>query len=462
MKHIRLLYIASGMSVTILIIFGILYLKKSSDQVHYIDAVEHTYKVLSAINLCEKTLIEAEAAQRGYLLTGESNFMEVFKVTLPLIDSSIKEIGHIIADTDGQKVYFNQLKKFIAVRVSILKENIKYTHSSTDPLYFENLRKGTYTMDNCRMYMAKMRDVEEARLQVRLNQKDKYQRLNLSYFKSTFITACLICIIAIVIFFRELSIRLTMQQALKTKIQELSDSKKELEEITFVASHDLQEPMRKLGILSTMITKKLSNKVPESDLEVVYRFNKITEQMQGLLTDLVIYTNLLNPNIKMEEINLYDTFKNAYKEVFDNCTVQFKLLNNLPVIHGCPPQIARMLIHLFDNSLKFKSPDRELVITVNYELIKVKESRYFWGEASFKQYHQITIADNGIGFDKQYSDKIFGLFQRLHTQSDYPGKGIGLAIARRVMANHKGEISANAEKRVGAAFTISFPVIKRH
>lgn len=448
------------MSVTILIVFGILYLKKSSDQVQYIDAVEHTYKVLSAINVCEKTLIEAEGAQRGYLLTRENNFLEVFKTTLPLIDSSINEIGNIIADTDGQTVYFNQLKKFIAVRVSILKQIIKQTLNSTDPLNFENMRKGTYAMDNCRMYMAKMRDVEEARLQVRLEQKDKYQRLNLSYFKSTFITACLICIIAIAIFFRELSIRLTTQQVLKTKIKELSDSKKELEEITFAASHDLQEPMRKLQILSTMITKKLSNKVPESDIEVVHRFNKITEQMHGLLTDLVIYTNLLNPNIKIEEINLYDTLKKAYKQAFNNSTLQFKLLNNLPVIQGCQPQIERMLLHLFDNSMKFKSPDRDLVITVNYELIKVKESKYFWDEVSFKQYHQITITDNGIGFDKQYNEKIFGLFQRLHTQSEYPGKGLGLAIARRVMANHKGEISAYGEKRVGATFTICFPVVR--
>jgi len=456
-RHIRLVYIASGISIAILIIFGILYLVKSRDQVQYIDAVEHTYKMLSAINFCEKTLVDAEAAQIGYLLTGENSYKDVFESTLPLIDSSLKEIGGFTSDNYGQKTYFLQLTKFVDGKIVIMKENLLL--KGKDPLYFENLRKGAIIMDNCRRYMAKMRVVEEGLLQVRLETKNKYQRLNLSFFKATFITACLICMIAIGIFFRELGIRLTAQQNLKDKIKELSNSKQELEEITFAASHGLQEPMRKVRILSTLITKKFTNKIPEADLEIVYRINKITEQMHGLLNDLVLYTNLLNPNEKFTEVNLYDVLKDAYYKVFKNENVQFQISGKLPVIHGSQTQLETMLIHLLDNALKFKTPDRELILTVNYELKQVKESKHFWEYLPSEQYHQVTITDNGIGFDNQYHDKIFGLFQRLHTQTEYPGKGIGLFVARRVMSNHKGYISSVGEKSVGASFILNFPVI---
>lgn len=456
-KRIRLVYIASGISISILVIVGVVYLENSRNQDQYIDAVEHTYQVLSTINFCEKKLIEAEAAQRGFLLTEENAHKDLFESALPLIDSSLVKIGQLTLDNNEQKAYYFQLNRFVNARLAIMRENILL--EGTDLLYFENLRKGQLVMDNCRDYMAKMRRVEERKLQEQVETKNQYQRINRSYFRTTFILACLICIIAIGVFFRELGIRLTAQQNLKTKINELSNSKKELEEITFAASHDLQEPMRKVRILCTLITKKIAGKIPEADLEILSRLNMITEQMHGLLNDLVLYTNLLNPNDKFTDVNLYDIFKETYYKVFKNENVAFQLLGKLPVVKGSAMQLEAMLMHLFDNALKFKSPDRDLSIVVKYEMKQVKESRYFWELFPAKQYHQVTITDNGIGFDQQYHDKIFGLFQRLHTQTDYPGKGIGLSVARRVMSNHNGYISCMAEKKVGASFILSFPVL---
>ncbi|MBC7887727.1 MAG: CHASE3 domain-containing protein [Ferruginibacter sp.] len=455
-KNIRLIYIAAGLSIAILVTLGLFYMIKSRDQVQHINAVEHTYKVLSSINFCEKTLIEAEAAQRGYLLTGENNYRELFDYNLPLIDSSLKKIGEVTSDNDGQKAFFFQLTKYVVARVAALKANLML--KGTDPLYFDNLRKGAIVMDNCRFYMSKMRAVEEALLRQRLAKKNEDQRVNFSFFKATFITACLICIIAIGIFFRELDNRLVAQKNLKNKINELSNSNKELEEITFAASHDLQEPMRKLRILSNLVTKKFTGKIPETDLEVVHRINKITEQMHGLLNDLVLYTNLLNPNETYTEVNLYEVLKSAYYKVFKNENVQIAVSGIFPVIKGSEAQLESMLFHLFDNALKFKSPDRDLAVSVHYERMKVKGSKLFWEYLPSKQYHQVTITDNGIGFEKQYNEKIFGLFQRLHTQTEYPGKGIGLSVARRVMANHKGFITCTAEKKAGASFMLYFPV----
>ena len=455
-RHIPLFYSAAALSIAVLLVFGILYINKSTDQVKHIDAVEHTYKVLSAINLCEKLLVETETAQRGYLLTNERNYKQAFESTLPLVDSALQAIGKITADNVGQRVFFSQLSKYVATKIAIMQSNLSLTQKS--PLLIDNLRTGTIVMENCKDYMSKMRTQEERRLQKRVAEKNYFQRINLNFFRATFISACLICIIAIIIFFRELGIRLNTQQRLKSKVNELSNSQKELEEITFAASHDLQEPMRKVRILSTLVIKKLSNKIAEGDLETVHRINKIMEQMHTLLNDLVSYTNLLNPNEKYTTINLQHVLSAAYNKVFKDEEVQFKLSGKLPIILGSAQQLETMFTHLFDNSLKFKTSERKLELTVTYELQSVKESKHFWGFQSSRHYHQLTITDNGIGFDNQYNDKIFGLFQRLHTQTEYPGKGIGLSIARRVMINHHGYIASKGEKKSGASFILSFPV----
>lgn len=448
-------YLAAAFSLSILVVFGLIYLEKSKDDVFYVDAVEHTYKVLSAITICEKNLIEAETSQRGYLLTRENIFKEEFEYVLPSVNSALKVIGELTIDNSKQKTFYLQLTKYVAAKIVIMKDNLEI--KAGDPMFVQSLRQGAFVMDNCKYYMKKMREGEEGLLQERLVTKNKYQRLNRSFFRATFITACLICLIAVIVFFRELSIRLLTQRNLRAKINELSANKKELEEITFAASHDLQEPMRKVRILSSLMIKRFTGTIPDADLEVLHRIYGVTEQMHGRLNDLVLYTNLLDPNEKYSKVNLYDIFKIAYHKVFGKDDVHFKVSTQLPVINGSQGQLLIMLIHLLENSAKFKTPGTELTIEVNYELTKAKASRQFPGQVPQEQYHQVTVSDNGIGFDNQYKEKIFVLFQRLHTPAEYPGKGVGLSIARRVMANHQGFIFSSGEKNKGATFILLFP-----
>jgi len=114
-----------------------------------------------------------------------------------------------------------------------------------------------------------------------------------------------------------------------------------------------------------------------------------------------------------------------------------------------------MLLNILENAKKYKDNNRLLIITVEYKVINVTESKLLWDTRSVKRYYQITITDNGIGFDPQYNEKIFGLFQRLHTQAEYPVKGIG-SIARQVMSNYNGFINAAGTKITGAGFIRQF------
>jgi len=131
------------------------------------------------------------------------------------------------------------------------------------------------------------------------------------------------------VFFRELGIRLATQQRLKRKINELTNSKKEMEQVTFAASHDLQEPMRKVRILSSMLAKNLANKTTDADIEVIQRINKIAEKMQNQLTDLVLYTNLLAPMEYLEAINLNELFKDIYEDLLKNDSAELKIISQI-------------------------------------------------------------------------------------------------------------------------------------
>ena len=454
-KRIRIVYLLAAVIITILIVLGLLYLQKRTAQIKLIYASEHSFRVLSTINNFEKNLIGAEAAQRGYLLTSDVHFKDEFQSVLHLTDSSLDALARVTKDDNVQKIYLFQLQKFVGIHIKLLKQNLDVK----SPLAGNNeaLRQEMIAMEHCKNYLNKMRASEEASLNSILVRKNKYQQVNLFFFLAIFITACLISILVIGVFFRELGIRLATQLRLRRKIDELTKSRKELEQVTFAASHDLQEPMRKIRILSSMLAQKMDNKIVDADMDIIQRINKVAEKMQSQLSDLVLYTNLLAPTEHLEAIDLNDLFKNVYDALLKDESADLKIVNQLPAIKGSMSQLKVMVTNLLDNAKKYQDKNRILTITVGYKIINIRESKLLWDYRSVKHYHQITVTDNGIGFDPQYNEKIFGLFQRLHNQSEYPGKGIGLSIARQVMSNHQGFIYAAGEKMTGASFILQFP-----
>lgn len=454
-KNFVFVYIVCGLSVATLVILGIFYIKSNHVQLEFIEKVENNYKLLSAINEVEKLLLLAETDQRGYLLTKEESFKQPFYSALSLLDTAFHNLEIFTGDRADLKANLIQLQKRAAERRAWLGQNLHLT--GTEPEYIDILLNGKFSMDKCRQYLDKMRQLATNSLQEKIKEKDDYQQLKLTYFKITFVFACIICLSAIAIFIRELGIRMTTQEDLVATINQLRNSNSELEEITYAASHDLQEPVRKIMVLSTLLSKRVYNKINEEDKEILRRMNNTTGQMQELMHDMVIYFNLLAKDQKRLPVDTNVAFKDAYDRVFEGVDVHCKIVNKLPRIEGYPQQIQNMLIQIFGNSYKFRHPDRDLLITIHYQLKKELLKKYIWQTPSLKQYHQITITDNGIGFNNQYNEKIFVLFKRL-LKHDFTGKGIGLAIARRVMMNHNGFIKSRGQEGTGASFILYFPL----
>lgn len=229
----------------------------------------------------------------------------------------------------------------------------------------------------------------------------------------------------------------------------------ELEAFNYISSHDLQEPLRKIQLFTDTIEREEVNNLSEKGKTAFQKIKTSAFRMQNLINDLLIYSKTKFDERKFVVKDLNAIAKDVIEDLtdeFENKDVVFDIqdLGKLSVIEF---QFRQLLYNLINNSLKFASPDRNLVITVSAKITNGVLERL----SPLTKYYQITIADNGIGFDQSYNEKIFGLFQALHTKP-IKSTGIGLTIVKRIVENHNGFIKAEGTLNEGAKFDIFIPL----
>lgn len=247
---------------------------------------------------------------------------------------------------------------------------------------------------------------------------------------------------------------------LKQKNLELEIMNKELQSFAYISSHDLQEPLRKIQTFSNQIIEKEFDNLSESGKDRFQRMQNAAQRMQTLINDLLAYsrTNMQDVVLTKTDLNVIikDVVEDLQEEIQEkNGTVEIERIESH--VYIVPFQMHQLLFNLVSNSLKFSRADVPPFIKIKCEISKGKKLNYALLDKETKYCH-INFSDNGIGFDQQYSDKIFEVFQRLHGKEVYQGTGIGLAIVKKIMDNHKGYITASGESNKGATFDIYFPV----
>ncbi len=453
----RFAYIALVLSLILLVWLGGIYVQQHKLQIRYTKDVEHTYQVIITLRNCEQLLVDAETNQRGYILTHLESFKQPYFEAISKIDSVIDRLGQQVSDNYKQRAYVKLLTHSVTQRMETLKANLDLRYG--DNHFTDKLKRGKLGMDKIRVYIQMMEDEEYTLLAYRDKEKTYYQKLNFSFLTFAFLMACLVCISSIALIIRELRTRIRFQKMLEKSLFELTRSNNEIEQITYAASHDLQEPLRKIRTLNSLLKKKLETKIAQEEEGIVLRIEKATERMYDLMDNLVDFTNLLNRSASnLSTVSLDVAATTAFEKVMKNKDVQLNKTTLLPAIQGYERQLNMLFIHLFDNAYKYRRPDKKLIISITCQIKEEMPMPGLWNKKEVKTYYEIVITDNGMGFDNQFNEKIFQIFQRLHTQSQYSGKGIGLAIARRVMTNHYGYIEARGAKDSGASFTIYFPV----
>lgn len=242
-------------------------------------------------------------------------------------------------------------------------------------------------------------------------------------------------------------------QLLGEKITDLERSNRQLSAFSHIASHDLQEPLRKV---QTFISRIKDKELPENVRGYFSGIKKEVIRMQKFITDLLLYSRASKADKTFVVSDLNEILENSKKELSHRIEERDAIINStsdLPTLKVIPFQIQQLFSNLISNSIKYSKEDINPIIDISTAVVTGKEIPGYSGPDD-STYHKIIFADNGIGFDQQYAEKIFTLFYRLHSNKDYSGTGIGLAICRIIVENHRGFIFAQGKPGAGSVFTI--------
>lgn len=239
---------------------------------------------------------------------------------------------------------------------------------------------------------------------------------------------------------------------------ELILANKELEAFTYVSSHDLQEPLRKIRTIAGRILEKENQNLSDSGKNYFHLLQNAAERMQTLIQDLLAFSHLSMADRNFETTDLNIIIEEVKKEFKDaiaekNAVIEVKEIYDVKII---PFQFRQLMHNLISNALKYsnpKIPPHIKISSVNITYSKINDANV----PPHKEYCHISISDNGIGFEKEFAEKIFQVFQKLHAKDEYAGTGIGLAIVKKIVENHNGVIFATSKLNIGTTFNIYIP-----
>jgi two-component system sensor kinase FixL len=275
-------------------------------------------------------------------------------------------------------------------------------------------------------------------------------------------------VVGSVLIFKDISERRRVEETLAKKATELARSNAELEQFAFVASHDLQEPLRKIQAFGDRLKVKVEGVQSAEAKDYLDRMQKAAARMQTLINDLLTFSRVIRNSQPFVQVNL----GTVTREVLGDLEVRIEKsgarveVGDLPSIDADPLQMRQLFLNLISNALKFQAPGNTPVVQIQARRINRAS-----GAAAFKEgarngsppagadeFCEISIQDNGIGFDEVYLEKIFAVFQRLHGRNEYEGTGVGLAVCRRITDRHGGAIIARSKPGQGATFLVTLPV----
>lgn len=242
--------------------------------------------------------------------------------------------------------------------------------------------------------------------------------------------------------------------------EELKRSNQDLEQFAYVASHDLQEPLRKIRAFGDRLAARYEDKLDEVGAEYITRMQQASARMQKLIEDLLSFSRISSGHEQFTRVDLTAVVNEVVDDIEGQILREKAKVGVKPIaeINGDRGQIRRLFQNLISNAIKFHKPGALPVVEISGDVISSNEAEKEFGfSLTEPAYVRIVVKDNGIGFDEKYSEKIFNIFQRLQGRAEYEGTGIGLAICRKIMSNHRGYIRAQSVINQGSEFILIFP-----
>ncbi|MDB5272413.1 MAG: hypothetical protein JWO58_780 [Chitinophagaceae bacterium] len=469
-KHFYLISVISLLILSASIALALVTIYQTNES---ISSLDHSYNINLKIERLLSLAKDAETGERGYIITRNTEFLEPYQTAKENIDKELSELYFAFENDIEQKKNLDSLKFNIHYQLDLLsfvKSSFEKSNNKMNDSISVFVYRGQVAMTQIRDKANEIKDLELRRLQVNKAETYRKSRFSIGVIVLTCSLSLLILLCVLILlnteFHKKVDIEQSLiasQQLLEHQVYRLNLSNKELEQFAYVASHDLQEPLRKIMAFSERIGTKLSDEKNEEVIGYLERLNRSAARMRILIQDLLMYsrsTRVLDSN---EQIDFTELFKIIIEDLDVSITNEKAIVKiaKLPVNKGNKTQLRQLFQNLLSNSLKFHREGNIPKIEVWAEWNSVKKiAEKNWAKdfnLNYANYLCIFVKDNGIGFDAQYLQQIFVIFQRLHARVEYEGTGIGLAICKKIVENHEGFITAESIPDGHTTFIVGLP-----
>jgi signal transduction histidine kinase len=456
--RILIAYIIFLASLAILVSLSILYTQRFRELTHYTEQVEHTHTVIIELNKLMSYLKDAETGSRGFLLSGDSTYLGPYDMAMDSLKPTYQRIATLIPKGSLLESRVQRLNILFSERLEMISHSMLLYNLDRED-FKAILLRGKNKMNECRSLIDEMNAYANYTLQASKRNQNFYLVVTPGLFLVLMGFTAIAFVISFYVILREYTGKLKSQKDLEQKIVALNQSYQELEQIAHISSHDLQEPLRKMSIFCERLLEKHADGLDEEGRHLIVKIGSLSIRARDLVDTVSGYTSLITAKKEKSSVDLntiIDAVASNFKRNLEEkeATVHFE---NVPTIMGYEEQVKMLFECLIENSIKYSQKQHPLHITISRESLDKLESERVKTETAHSAFTKIVYRDNGIGFDNQFAEQIFSIFQRLHRHDEIEGKGVGLAIVKRVMSNHNGFVLAHGIPEQGAAFALYFP-----
>lgn len=445
---------------------GILSLWAANEYQKSVSWVSHTKDVLAAGDDLLVTLMEAESNQRGFLLTRDQTFESRYIADRDQLRGKLQLLRRLTIDNPKQQANIQRLSLLLETRTGMMQRVLagKIGESPEELQAALEIRHSAAVMSDIRQMFSTITAEENRLLGLRIRkQRITEIQLGLSFTSGIGISIALLYWAYGLIhqyaarrdeaereirtLNADLELRIEERSAeLQQANQQLSQSNRDLTQFAYVASHDLQEPIRTLGSYAGLLGRKYEGKLDAQADKYIRHIVDGAKRMQSLVQDLLMYSRVGTQALKREVVDMTSVLENAKENLKLAISERQARISHdpLPALNVDGGRLTLVFQNLIGNALKFSKPGQDPEIH-----IRARRAEREW---------LFEVTDNGIGFEPEYAEKIFVIFQRLHGIGVYPGTGMGLAICKRIIDAHGGRIWAESEVGVGSTFSFTLPV----